>query len=369
MAQPAPLDRFSDLVEAAAGVVGETDLDKVLRRLVTEARTATGASYVALGVLGEHGVLSEFIHEGIGAEQATKIGSLPTGRGVLGTVIRLNRTIRLENIAEHPDSIGLPPNHPPMHGFLGVPVAVGDDAFGNLYLTDKPEGFTDQDVTVVEALSRIAGAAVRTGRLQERLRRVAIVEDRQRIARELHDSVIQELFAVGLGLQGLSQLVESPQAEATLLDAVDRLDRSVEALRGYIFELRIAESASQDFGDQLNDLVSRMGSAYPATVTLHLSDSAGGSSEVNEEIVKFVTEALSNALRHSYAETVDVNIANDNGRCLISVRDDGRGFDVDAPVTGMGLENLRSRVKRLDGEMTILSSRTGTNLDVSLPIG
>jgi signal transduction histidine kinase len=368
MQQPVPLDRLTDLVDAAAGVVGETDLDNVLRRLVTEARAATGARYAALGVLGEHGVLSDFLYEGIGDEEAAEIGSLPTGRGVLGTVIRLSETIRLDEIGDHPDAVGFPPNHPPMHEFLGVPVAVGDDAFGNLYLTEKAGGFTERDVAVAEALSRIAGAAVRTARLQARLRRVAVIEDRQRIARDLHDSVIQEMFAVGLSLQGLSQLVESPQAETTLLDAVDRLDHSVEALRRYIFELRSVESPELDIGHRLEEMVTRMGSAYPATVSLSVLGTWGDEVVTEDEIVKVVTEALSNALRHSGAETVDVVVTTDGHRCGIRVRDDGRGFDVDAPVGGMGLENLRNRITRLGGELRILSSATGTDVQASLPL-
>src|SRR5690606_17885133 len=106
-----------------------------------------------------------------------------------------NMTIVLEAISDHPDSVGFPANHPAMISFLGVPVAVADRSFGNLYLTDKEGGFNDDDVVAIEALSRIAGAAVQTARLQSRLRRLAVVEERQRIARDLHDSVIQDLFA------------------------------------------------------------------------------------------------------------------------------------------------------------------------------
>jgi signal transduction histidine kinase len=358
---------MSALIDAAAGVIGETDLEQVLRRLVAEARSATGARYGAMGVIGEHGVLSEFLYEGIGSEQALAIGHLPTGRGVLGTVVRLNKTIRLEKISDHPDSVGFPEHHPAMTSFLGVPVAVGDIAFGNLYLTEIEDGFTDQDVVVVEALSRIAGSAVRTARLQERLRRVAVVEDRQRIARELHDSVIQEMFAVGLGLQGLSQIVESKHAEATLLDAVDRLDGAVETLRKYIFELRRAPELSLAFDTRLQQLVARMGSAYPANVTLEHSLEVPIAGVVEDEMLAIVTECLSNALRHSSAESVDVSVRLTDSGHEIVVTDDGHGFDTNEPTPGMGLENLRTRVENMAGELTVLSSGTGTTVTVSLP--
>jgi len=367
MTQAPKFDRLSRLIEAAAGVVEQTDLELVLRRLVTEARAATGARYGALGVIGEHGVLSDFLYEGISAEEAARIGKLPTGHGVLGTVIRLNETIRVGEISEHPDAVGFPDHHPPMGSFLGVPVAVGDTAFGNLYLTDKAGGFSDQDVEVIEALSRIAGAAVRTARLQDRLRRVAVVEDRQRIARDLHDSVIQEMFAVGLGLQGVSNLIEVPQAEATLHDAVDRLDRAVETLRHYIFELRREPQARLALDDRLQELVSRMGSAYPASVRLSL-ELHGDDDHLDDEILSIVTESLSNALRHSAAELIEVSVSMDTAWCNIEVVDDGVGFDESAPTEGMGLDNLRTRVSRRNGHVEIATSKKGTRVAVALPL-
>lgn len=368
MSQPPTLDRMSGLIEAAAGVVEQTDLELVLRRLVTEALAATGARYGALGVLGDHGVLSDFLYEGISTQQAVMIGNLPTGRGVLGTVIRLNKTIRVDEISSHPDAVGFPENHPPMGSFLGVPVAVGDNAFGNLYLSDREGGFSDQDVVVVEALSRIAGAAVKTARLQDRLRRVAVVEDRQRIARELHDSVIQEMFAVGLGLQGVAQLVDSPQAEATLLDAVDRLDRSVETLRRYIFELKSEPSSRPRLDDRLQATVARMGSAYPAKVRLSLDLDHAIDGDLEDDVVAIVTEALSNALRHASAGSVEVAVMVDDEVCAITLRDDGIGFHSSAATRGMGLENMQSRVQKRGGEFRVTSSETGTDVFVNFPV-
>ena len=136
--QPPSLERLGLFISSAVAVVGEADLDDLLRRLVSEARLSTGARYAALGVLGEHGGFSEFFFEGISDDEAEAIGHYPVGRGVLGTVIRENRPILLDRISEHPDSFGFPPNHPEMGNFIGVPVSVGEVAFGNLYLTDKP---------------------------------------------------------------------------------------------------------------------------------------------------------------------------------------------------------------------------------------
>jgi signal transduction histidine kinase len=368
MTQTKGVRRLPELIEAAAAVVGAGDLEQLLRRLVAEAKTATEAKYAALGVLGEHGVLTEFIHEGISPEHARRIGALPTGKGVLGTLVRENRTIRLDSIADHPDSYGFPPNHPPMHSFLGVPVAAGGRAFGNLYLTEKEGGFTDDDVTLVEALSRIAGSAVSTARLQERLRSIAVGEDRERIARDLHDSVIQDLFAVGLALQGISERVGDSDAALTIEESIDRLDRVVEALRAYIFQLRTTKGG-RELDERLQELVSRMGSAYPATVTLEFAPGEVPNGQLDEEVVKFVTEALSNALRHSKGTEVEVIVDAKDDWCRVVVTDNGVGFDPSTANTGLGLANLSARATSLGGEADVRSQEGGgTTIEVRLPI-
>jgi signal transduction histidine kinase len=363
------VDRLPALIEGAASVVGAGDLEHLLRRLVAEARAATGATYAALGVIGEHGVLTEFIHEGLTPEQVAHIGALPTGKGVLGTLVRENRTIRLDSISDHADSFGFPANHPPMGTFLGVPVAAGGRAFGNLYLTEKDGGFTDDDVMLVEALSRIAGAAVTTARLHDRLRSIAVGEDRERIARDLHDSVIQDLFAVGLALQGISESVTDATAAATIEESIDRLDRVVETLRSYIFELR-SRLERRQLDERIQELVARLGSAYPATVILAMGVDRLENPQVEEEVVKVVTEALSNALRHSMATEVDVGVDSDDGWCRVTVRDNGTGFDAEASSSGMGLANMRARAAGLGGHVDVNSAAgVGTLIEVSIPVG
>ena len=368
MSERTSAEGLSSLIEAAAGVVGEVDLERVLDRLVREAANSTGSRYAALGVLGEHGVLAEFRHHGLSDEEAATIGTLPKGHGVLGTVIRENRTIVLPEIADHPDSFGFPPHHPQMSSFLGVPVSVGGKAFGNLYLTEKPGGFTEEDVTFVEALSRIAGSAVHTARLQDRLRAVAIVEDRERIARDLHDSVIQDLFAVGLGLQGVAERVADTAAAATLDDAVDRLDAAVEALRTYIFQLKETHSAKPALDDRLQELVSRMGSAYPSSVRLELDVVPLEDEKLEDQIVQIVTEALSNALRHSGAPYVNVKVEVGEA-LLIRIEDDGVGFDPKTPTRGMGLANIRERAAMLGGGVSVHSGAgDGSVVEIWAPL-
>jgi signal transduction histidine kinase len=313
-------------------------------------------------------VLTDFLHEGLSSEQVARIGSLPTGKGVLGTLVRENRTIRLGSIAEHPDSYGFPPNHPPMGTFLGVPVAAGGRAFGNLYLTEKEGGFTDDDVMLVEAMSRIAGSAVNTARLHERLRAIAVGEDRERIARDLHDSVIQDLFAVGLALQGIADRVTDGAAASTIEESVDRLDQVVETLRAYIFQLRTTTGRRQ-LDDRIQELVSRMGSAYPTSVALEIATDGLPTGILEDEVFMFVTEALSNALRHSRGTEVAVVVDADASWVRILVEDNGIGFDSAASAAGMGLANLAARAKRLGGDADVKSEiGKGTVVEVRLPL-
>lgn len=362
------LTRLAPLISEAASVEGEADLGRVLRTLVTEVMAATGAPYVAMGVIGEHQVLSDFVYEGITKDHADRIGHLPTGRGVLGTVMRENQTIILERISDHPDSVGFPDNHPPMEAFLGVPVSVGGETFGNLYLTDKDGGFTDEDVAVVQALGRIAGAAIQTARLQGRLRQMAVVEDRQRIARDLHDSVIQDLFAVGLGLQGLSTRIEDEAIAGTLHESIDTLDEAVGTLRRYVFELKDAARPTLGMDERIQTLVARMGTVYPANVRLTIEDFESRDSD--DELLMIVTEALSNALRHSHAGAVEIELVREGGEQVLRVSDDGVGFvPPNDTGRGMGVANMRVRARGLGGEMTIAGNESGgTTVEVRIPV-
>ena len=369
MSDGSQVERLSGLISAAAAVVGEVDLDRVLRRLVSEARSATGAEYAALGVLGFHGVLSDFIHEGLAPDLAARIGSLPLGRGVLGTVVRERKTILVENIADHPDSFGFPEHHPPMGPFLGVPVMAGDKAFGNLYLTNKEGGFDDEDVELVEALATIAGSAIATARLRDRLEELAIVQDRNRIASDLHDSIIQDLFAIGLSLQTISERVADDSSAEVLAESVDRLDNAVEGLRQYIFDLRDTAELRQGLEEQLSATVSRFQSAYPNDVALLCENVDEIDAVTSEQLVLLATEALSNALRHSGPGEVSVNVFGQENSVGLIVEDTGSGFDPKADTKGMGLLSMRDRVRRLGGQIEIRTAPgEGTAVAINLPL-
>lgn len=361
------VERLGSLIGAAAAVVGEVDLDQVLRRLVIEARWTTGAQYAALGVLGAHGVLREFIYEGIHEEKAEQIGPLPQGRGVLGTVVRERKTIVLDDISDHPDSYGFPEHHPAMTNFLGVPVMAGNESFGNLYLAEKTGGFDDEDVANVEALALIAGSAVNTARLRDSLEQMAIVQDRNRIARDLHDSIIQDLFAIGLSLQSLSERVADDSSARLLDDSVDRLDEVVESLRSYIYDLKTHTKPTLE--QTLNATIDRYRSAYPNEIITEVTEAVVVESLLFDQIELLLSESLSNALRHSGTGPIHVTLTTAESELILRVKDQGTGFDPAARTKGMGLAGMRDRVSRLGGELGIDSAPgKGATITISLPL-
>ncbi len=359
MSQRLTPERIAGLVEGAASVAGQVELSGLLRSTVDIAIELTGAQYGALGVLGEHGGLVDFIHAGMDADTATGIGGHPRGSGVLGTITSTGKTIRLDEIAEHPDSVGFPAAHPSMSTFLGVPVKVGERIFGNLYLTEKEGGFTEEDEILVEFLAVTAGSAVSTLRLQDRLRRAALLEDRERIARDLHDSIIQDLFAVGLAIQSCLAKVDSdPAAVRKLLDhAIEQLDGTIGALRRYIFDLRPPVWARPTLSKRLAEVVGSLTGPYDTRVNLDVACPPDlVPDDVAEELLATIKEALSNALRHSEAEHVVIRVGCGSSQVVMSVEDDGSGFDTSAEGTGFGLANMADRVQAMGGSFAVDST-------------
>jgi signal transduction histidine kinase len=332
----------------------------------------TGAKYGALGVLGEQGALMDFIHLGVDPVVAREIGHLPRAIGVLGTISRIGGTVRIDDISHHEDSVGFPEGHPTMTTFLGVPVRVGDRAFGNLYLTDKEGGFTADDEVIAEFLAVTAGTAVSTLRMQDRLRRAALHEDRERIARDLHDSIIQDLFAVGLGLQASTMKITSdPESVREQLDtAIDKLDESITSLRRYIFDLRPPVWARPSHPGELSRLLKELAAPHGVAVGLDFDCPPDvPDAEVADDLFAVIRESVSNALRHGNPSTIDVRVVCDGENVRASVSDDGSGFDTTIASEGLGLANISERVERTQGSLFIDSAPgRGTVLHVAFPL-
>ena len=248
-------DRTGLLIEAGMTLASES-LPDVLQLIAELAADITGARYAALGVLGPEGGIIEFVTVGVTTEQREHIGALPVGRGILGLLITEARTVRIPDIAKDLASVGFPPNHPEMHSFLGAPVKAGGEVFGNMYLTEKqgaPE-FTEEDERSVEVLAARAGAAIENATARRELERPALMEDKERIAKELHDGVIQSMFAVGMGLQATATLSKDEAMEHRVEEAVAEIDRVIRDLRNYIFGLRPGLLADRQLNQALRQL-------------------------------------------------------------------------------------------------------------------
>ena len=513
-------DRLDGLVEAMLVVTSGLELDETLRTIVHTAIELVDARYGALGVRGHDHELVEFIYEGIDQQMREQIGHLPEGRGVLGVLIDDPKPIRLDNISHHASSVGFPPNHPPMRTFLGVPVRIRDEVFGNLYLTDKTGGqpFSEDDEVLVQALAAAAGIAIDNARLyeasktrqswieatrdigtellsgtdparvfrlvadecrtlsgaeltlvavpvdpdapasevdelvitatsgdgqamelqpipvdgtligkafvqrvpgrfdnfelvpgettltgpalvlplratdavvgvlvavravgsqpfnneqldmmaafadqaalawqlastQRQMRELSILTDRDRIARDLHDHVIQRLFAVGLALQGTIPRARVPEVQQRLTDCVDDLQEVIQEIRTAIFDLHGASYGVTRLRQRLDEAIAQFSTSDLRTTVQYTGPLSVVDAALADHAEAVVREAVSNAVRHADATTLTVNVAVDDDLC-IDVVDDGRGIPADITGSG-GLTNLRRRAEDAGGQFSV----------------
>jgi signal transduction histidine kinase len=372
-------DRAQMLIEAGLTLASELSLDAVLQRIVDLAVKVTDAGYGALGVLGPDDRIQEFITIGVTPEERAAIGHPPTGHGILGVLIRDRRPLRLREISRDPRSIGFPPNHPPMKSFLGAPVMARGQAFGNIYLTEKrgADQFDEEDERALVVLATQAGVAIENARLYEEaerasreLQRLHVLDERERIAKELHDGVIQSLFAVGMSLQAAAAMSGDSAVASRIESGVEDIDRAIRDLRNYIFGLRPGILADRQLDQALNELAEEFqGRTGVVTVVdvdpgvaAELSSRAG-------DVVQMTREALSNVGRHARATTCRVSLRRSNGGAVLEIDDDGRGFDPGAVVEGMGLRNLRDRLASLGASFELDSTDgVGTTIRAVLPV-
>lgn len=527
-------DRLDGLVDAMLVVTSGLELDATLRTIVHTAIELVDARYGALGVRGEGHELVAFVNEGIDDDTRERIGHLPEGRGVLGVLIDEPKPIRLDNIMQHPASVGFPPNHPPMRTFLGVPVRTRDEVFGNLYLTEKANGqpFSEDDEVLVEALAAAAGIAIDNARLyeqsrarqawieatrdiatemlagadpatvfrlmadealklagaeatlvavpsdidapssevveltvaataggvsdtvgdatisinqtligqvfrdqtprrfdkvdvgldtgpgpalvlplratdtvagvlvalrnedayafsaeqldimaafanqatlawqlatsQHQMRELDVLADRDRIARDLHDHVIQRLFAVGLALQGTIPRARLPEVRQRLSDCVDDLQNVIQEIRTAIFDLHSTPSGMTRLRQRLDAAIAQFPSPELRTTVQFVGPLSVVDAALADHAEAVVREAVSNAVRHAGATTLSITVRVED-ELFIEVADDGRGMPAD--VTSSGLTNLRQRAEEVGGFFTIESPPAGgTVLRWSAPL-
>ncbi len=490
-----------ELIDAIVSMGSEPNLDAVLRRIVTAATTLVDAEYGALGVLSSPTShrLAEFVTVGMTDDQIAAVGQLPSGHGVLGLLIHEPSPLRLDDLTRNDDSFGFPPNHPPMRTFLGVPIRVRDEVFGNLYLTEKRGGvFSEADERVVVALAAAAGMAIANARLHEagslrerwlvaaadmttellspqtqvsvreiigsHLRavapqsqtfailtgedmlvpsgtntgadgdswpnvaqaeikregapgvvigivlnpesteedfitmtellhrfaeqatlalrvaeartiaeQIALSDDRDRIARDLHDLVIQRLFASGMALESSTRLIESPVATERIHRVVDELDTTIREIRTAIYSL---QNYSQDderpvgLRSRTLELARAAADSLGVTPTVQFDGPVDSlvSSQVTTQVEAVVVEGLSNVARHAAASKVQLTVRVAEGELRVVIADNGVG--IPATARRSGLANLAARAEALGGTCTADSpDEGGTRLLWCVPLG
>jgi signal transduction histidine kinase len=370
--QSAALRAMNDAVLAIAA---EATIEPMLQRLVHSARELVDARYAAIGVPDGEGAFAQFITSGMSDELIAAMGPLPRTHGLLGAMLTSPVPYRTTDIRRDPRFRGWWPSaHPEMRSFLGVPIAAGSGIVGALYLTDKIGGddFDESDQQLIEMLAVHAALAIEKARLYERSRELSIVEERNRLARELHDSVTQKLFGVTLTAESAATVVDRDPKEARAqLQRVQQLAReAMEELRSLIFELRPPEVETEGLATALRKHVDVLQRVHGHAVELTLDGDAVPGGDGDSEVLRIAQEALQNALRHAGAEHVDVSLHADDGRLRLAVTDDGGGFDPADPAVRsrrLGLTSMEERARGLGGTLTI-ASRPGEGTTVSLEV-
>lgn len=327
--------------------------------------------------------LSQFFTTGIDKETYDAIGTLPSGRGVLGHLIDHPQPLRLARVADHPASYGFPPHHPKMQTFLGVPVIIRGEAFGNLYLTDKSNNhggvieFNDADEATVVTLAAWAAIAVENARsVQEGTLRAAIeAAERERThwARELHDETLQALGGLRVMLSTALRRGDKELLEQAARDSVEQLSDDIANLRGMISELRPAALDELGLQAALEGLAARVAAATDLTIEtdLHIRypNMPRLPLDVSTAMYRLVQEALNNVVKHSGASHVWLHALRSGGRLDITVRDDGVGFDPETSTDGFGLVGMRERAELIDGIFDVLSAPgSGTTVRAVVPV-
>jgi signal transduction histidine kinase len=351
-------------------------------------------------------MLVEFITTGMTDEEEARISHRPRGHGILGVILHEGKSLRLTNLREHPQSAGFPANHPPMTSFLGVPIVQNNTQVGNLYLTDKQGSaeFTEEDQAIIELLASHASVALRNAnlyhsavqyskeleernrelaavtventRLSEQITKLAVVEERQRIGMDLHDGIIQSIYGVGLMLEYINAQLTDGDTEGAgtrIKQAIDSLNAIIRDIRAYILDLR----PRQFEGDDLIAGLQRLLIEFKANTLIDVAligepeADAALTSEARLALFHIAQEALSNAAKHSHATHIDVRLFVEDNAIILSVEDNGRGFDPRRAEQrmGHGLINMQDRTTATGGQFSVgPHNGAGTQVKVKLPL-
>lgn len=319
-------ERLDQLISAIVAIASSQDLETTLQEIVNTACKLIGAKYGALGVIGPDGTLKQFITVGINPDDKSLIDKWPQGTGLLGLIVKDPKPLRLTNLTSHPLAAGFPEGHPPMHSFLGLPIKVGNHVFGNLYLTEKASGtsFSEMDEWLALALAAVAGVSIENSQLTSSLRKTILLEERERIARELHDVVIQRLFTVGLSLQTLTSVLDNQDTIERIENSIESIDATITEIRTKIFDL---SSHERKLSDSILTLVRTLQDALGFQPSVNFKGPVDKvvDKTLSSHILATLREALSNIACHAHASaaTIELEVSDE---LVLRVSDNGVGM-------------------------------------------
>lgn len=356
-------ERLIALHKASLELVRDVSLDRLLERIAAVACEQADARYAALGVLDDNGKLVKFISVGMTDHEIKRIAHPPVGKGLIGELMDAESPIRMPVLQEHPRSAGFPANHPPMVSFLGVPIRTASRQLGQIYLTEKMNAaeFTADDEKIIQMLGAYAAAAIQNARLHENTHRLAVLEERERIGMDLHDGIIQSIYAVGLSLEGALLSIEEDPADAKsrIENSIHGLNQAIRDLRAYILDLRPRQMGNDGLMSGLKRLATEFRANSLTEVVLIGPDKDLMDLPPSQALALFhiCQEALANAAKHAKAKKVEISLWSTDDRALMEIHDDGRGFDMETKSLslGHGLANMQTRAEAAGGDVDISS--------------
>jgi signal transduction histidine kinase len=369
------------LSAAMRAVTLGSSLDRVLHQLAASARQLVGARYAAIGVPEPEGdEFAQFVTVGMSDELIAQLGPLPRTHGLLDAMLADPSPYRADDITQDRRFRGWWPSaHPQMRSFLGVPIVSSGDVIGAFYLTDKEGGggFTDGDEAAVVLLASHAAIAIDQARLFEDSRELALLQERGRLARELHDAMSQSLFSLQLSADTATRLLaEDPPGAAAALATVRALAAQLSAeLRTTVEGLRPADLERDGLAAALRTQLTVAGRAHDVPVDVEVGELDGLDPDDEHQVLRIAQEAVTNALRHAAAGRVRVTLGpgatDSHGALVLRVSDDGRGFDPQARglrARRLGLTSMHERAASLGGALTVTSAPgEGTTVELRVP--
>lgn len=369
-------DLLSGLAEMAVTselLAGSEDLSDTLQRLAHRAREVTGADFAAISTFDETGIMTRFIYAGISEDQARRLGDPPRGRGLLGELAERDRPFRLADVQAYSGYTGWPAGHPDMCAFLGAPIRANGRTIGSLYMTrDRGrEPFSEAEESAAAVLALQGAVSLATGLARERRGRLYVLEERGRIAHDLHDGTIQALYAIGLECDSLSNREDFPgEAREAFAAAVTRINDLIADMRGYIFMLETGTPAAEpeltrDLAFVIRQIVSP---AIASVVNISAAALQELSAREAEDLLYIAREALSNCVRHGAPSKVAIDLRQSEDATILTVQDNGVGFDLATARRGLGRVTMQTRADRLGATLTLIGiPGMGATVRVSIP--